>query len=77
MAEDRGILEAIGRILQQYGKGKKKKKAGLESKLGQPKVMSKVRTRDPYLNSMLAAAKFEGRTDEGALMELREQYPKY
>jgi hypothetical protein len=73
MAEDARILEQIGRWLQAYklkGKKKGKKKIGLESN------MRKVQTKDPFLTSMLTAAKFEGRTDEGALMELREQFPK-
>ena len=82
MPDNKGILNAIGRILQKYELGKTKKKkgiaavtGGLQSNIGRTDVMQKIASRDPYLNSLLLSGKLDERTDEGALMGLRAKYP--
>ena len=77
MSEDRNILQAIGQLLQKYQSNKKeRKKPALESKLGGNDEMRKIASKDTYLNSLMLAGKLDGRTDEGALMQLRQKYPE-
>jgi len=75
MSEDRNILQAIGRLLQRYQKGTEKRKPALESKIGAKNELQKIASKDPYLNSLMLVGKMDGRTDEGALMEMRSKYP--
>jgi hypothetical protein len=77
MAEDRGILEAIGSILQKWelGKSKKPKKVGIKSNLGDKDILRKIATKNPYMTSQLTADKMDNRIDEGALMRLRTMFP--
>ena len=71
MPEDRGILAAIGRLLQRdTSRGKKKKEQGLKSVLREEGTLSK---KDRLLlDTYLQVGAIEGRTDEGALMGLRD-----
>ena len=71
--EDKGILETIGRLLQNYQSGKKKKQGGLESKIGQIENLTKIDTRQMLLDIALKGEKIQNRTDEGALMRLRSE----
>ena len=72
MPDDRGILQAIGGILQKWNSRKKKKAvaAGLESKLKNPQS-SLTKREQMLLNSRLLVDQIDERTDEGALMGLR------
>ena len=62
---------------ERQGKDKKKSKdkpAGLQSNFGKREIMELIRTSDPGMTSQLTADKIGGRTDEGALMSLRDRY---
>ena len=71
MPEDRNILAVIGKLLQHYKKKKSEKKTqqGLESKLRTTQSLSK--RESLLLDTQLKASSIVDRTDEGALMGLR------